>query len=130
MPGQTAHWSDRRTGVWIGSLLRWGVLLAAAVAFAGMVLHLAVAGGQPVDYSSFHGVSPGLDSAGGVLLSVRAFRTDGLIQLGILLLVATPVLRVVLSLAAFTLQRDRTYVMITLLVLGVLLYSLLGPGTR
>jgi uncharacterized membrane protein len=50
------------------------------------------------------------------------------IQLGLLLLVATPVARVAFSILAFALQRDRTYVIITLIVLGVLLYSLAGGG--
>jgi hypothetical protein len=49
-----------------------------------------------------------------------------LIQLGLVLLLATPLLRVVSSLAGFALQRDRVYVAVTLIVLGILLYGLLG----
>ena len=48
----------------------------------------------------------------------------GLIQLGLLLLIATPVARVVFSVFAFARQRDWIYVVITLIVLAVLLYSL------
>ena len=46
--------------------------------------------------------------------------------MGLLLLVATPVMRVIFSAAAFAFQGDRTYVIITLIVLAVLSYSLLG----
>jgi uncharacterized membrane protein len=49
-----------------------------------------------------------------------------MIQLGLLLLIATPVARVAFSVVAFVLERDRMYVGITLLVLAVLLFSLLG----
>ncbi|HTP49163.1 MAG TPA: DUF1634 domain-containing protein, partial [Anaeromyxobacteraceae bacterium] len=50
----------------------------------------------------------------------------GIIQLGLLFLIATPVARVILSVAAFAAQGDRKFVVVTLMVLGALLYSLLG----
>jgi uncharacterized membrane protein len=49
----------------------------------------------------------------------------GLIQLG-LLLILVPVVRVAIAAFAFHRQRDRLYVAISLLVLGLLLYSLLS----
>jgi uncharacterized membrane protein len=49
-----------------------------------------------------------------------------LIQLGLLLLIATPVARVAFSAAAFAMQRDRLYVVVALIVLAVLMYSLMG----
>ena len=51
---------------------------------------------------------------------------EGLIQLGLLLLVATPVARVVFSVFAFARQHDLTYVVLTMMVLAVLIYSLVG----
>ena len=51
-------------------------------------------------------------------------RGRGLIQLGVLLLIATPVARVVFSAWAFARQRDWTYVLVTLFVLAVLLFGL------
>jgi len=54
------------------------------------------------------------------------WRGTGLIQLGLLLLLATPVARVAFSVVAFLLQRDRLYVLVTLIVLGILLYSIAG----
>jgi uncharacterized membrane protein len=47
-------------------------------------------------------------------------------QLGLLLLIATPVARVAFSVFAFALQRDRLYVVVTLAVLGVLAFSMTG----
>jgi uncharacterized membrane protein len=52
----------------------------------------------------------------------------GIIQFGLLFLIATPIARVAFSVIAFALQRDRVYVSVTLIVLGLLLYSLVGGG--
>jgi uncharacterized membrane protein len=49
-----------------------------------------------------------------------------MIQLGLLFLIATPVARVAFSVYAFMRERDKTYVIITLIVLAILLYSLFG----
>jgi uncharacterized membrane protein len=57
---------------------------------------------------------------------VLSFRGRGIIQLGLLLLIATPIARVALSVVAFAIQRDRLYVVATLVVLAVLMYSLTG----
>lgn len=108
----------------IGTLLQVGVLAAAAVVLAGGIWLLAGSGhGQP-SYKPFRGEPPGLRSAGGVIASLAHPRPEILIQFGLLLLIATPVARVVFSLAAFALERDWTYVVITLIVLVVLAYSL------
>ena len=55
-----------------------------------------------------------------------SFRARGLIQLGLLLLIATPVARVAFSVFAFARQHDRTYVVVTLIVLSILIFSLAG----
>lgn len=123
-----ARWSDEQVELVIGALLRWGVILAATVAAAGAVLYVARYGATAVDYSSFRGTAGDLRSIAGVLAGLRARRPEALVQLGLLLLLATPVARVGLSLAAFLLQRDRTYVVITSIVLVVLLYSLAFGG--
>jgi uncharacterized membrane protein len=57
---------------------------------------------------------------------VLSFRGRGIIQFGLLLLIATPIARVAFSVVAFAIQRDRLYVVATLIVLAVLMYSLTG----
>ena len=52
-------------------------------------------------------------------------QSASIVQLGVVLLIATPIARVAFTLVAFAIQRDRTYVIITLIVLGLLLYGLL-----
>jgi uncharacterized membrane protein len=108
----------------LGNLLRAGVLLAAVVVFGGGVLYLARHGTEPADYRVFRGEPADLRSPVGIVTDALAPRGRGLIQLGLLLLIATPVARVAFSVFAFARQRDTTYVGATLIVLALLLYSL------
>jgi uncharacterized membrane protein len=110
----------------IGGLLRAGVVLSAAVTLAGGVWHFAQSGTALPDYHLFHGEPVELRSVTGVLHGIAQGHSAALIQFGLLLLIATPVARVVLCVVAFAAERDRTYVGITLIVLAVLVASLSG----
>ena len=118
--------TDRQVEQWIGILLRAGVLLAAAVVLLGGVLYLAQAGHRQADYHSFHGEPKDLRDPRLVANEAFAGRPEAIIELGLLLLILTPVARVVFSIFAFAWERDYLYVGLTLVVLGVLLYSLLA----
>jgi uncharacterized membrane protein len=117
-------WGDVQVERLLGNLLRAGVLLAAAVVLLGGVVYLVRHGGEPADLHEFHGEPEALRSPAGIVGAALEGRGRGLVQLGLLLLIATPVARVVFSVLAFARERDYTYVVLTLLVLGVLLYSL------
>lgn len=80
------------------------------------------------DYRSLEGVPSELRTLSGIFTSASHMHSRGFIQLGIVLLIATPIARVVFSAWAFAAQRDYTYVVVTLIVLAVLLYSLLTGG--
>ena len=112
----------------IGTLLRSGVIIAAAVASLGGIVYLARHGLEPASYGVFQGEPQDLRSVHGILQDVLDVRGRAVIQLGILLLIATPIARVALSLVGFAVMRDRRYVAITAVVLGMLLYSLIGAG--
>jgi uncharacterized membrane protein len=112
----------------IGNLLRAGVILAAAVVLLGGVLYLAQHSSALPDYRVFRGEPADLRGVPGIVKDARALDGRGLIQLGLLVLLATPIARVAFSVLAFALQRDRTYVVVTLIVLAVLLYSLGAAG--
>jgi hypothetical protein len=83
---------------------------------AGGILYLLRYGSTPPDYRIFRGEPADLRTISGIVRDVLSFRTRGLIQFGFLVLIATPVVRVAFSVFAFALQRDRTYVIITLIV--------------
>jgi uncharacterized membrane protein len=110
----------------VGNLLRAGVLTAAAVVAVGAVLYLVQAAHGHADYASFKGERPGLDTLPAIAAGVTKLHGQAVIQLGLLLLIATPVARVALLLFAFAVQRDRLYVLVTLVVLVVLIISLVG----
>jgi uncharacterized membrane protein len=120
-------WTDQQVETIIGNLLRYGVLTAALVTLAGGILFLVRHGGEPADYHVFHGEPADLRTVSGVVRDTLAGSSRGLIQLGLLLLIATPVARVLFSVYAFLRQRDYLYVVVTLIVLAVLLYSLISP---
>ncbi|MGB7622717.1 MAG: DUF1634 domain-containing protein [Terriglobia bacterium] len=128
MSSSNRSWTDERVERIIGSLLRDGVMLAAGVVLVGGIVYLIRYGGGRPDYQVFRGEPSELHSVSGILRGIFALHSRSIIQFGLLLLIATPIARVVFSVFAFALQRDRTYVIITLIVLTVLLYSLLsGP---
>lgn len=108
----------------MGDLLRGGVILAAAVVLSGGALFLWRHAGEAADYQEFRGVPAEYRSPAAIAESALSLSGRGLIQLGLLLLIATPVVRVAFSAVAFAWQRDYTYTLLTLIVLGVLLYSL------
>jgi uncharacterized membrane protein len=121
-----SRWGDKRIEQMMGNLLRAGVVAAAVVVLAGGVLYLIHYGTARPDTRVFHGEDPEFRTVHGIVADALTFESRGIIQFGLLLLIATPVARVVFSAGAFALERDFLYVAITLLVLGVLAYSLLG----
>jgi uncharacterized membrane protein len=112
----------------LGNLLRAGVLLSAAVVFAGGCVYLSRHAHEPADYRIFRGEPSEFRTIPGVIQSVRNGRGRGLIQLGLLFLIATPIARVAFSVVGFGIERDRMYVAFTVIVLVILLYSFLGTG--
>lgn len=120
--------SDHAVQQAIGGVLRIGVLIAAAVTLAGGVLLLAQHGGNPVALGTFRGEPTVLTSLVGIARGTLALNGDAVAQFGLVLLIATPVARVALTLVAFALQRDRAYVLITTIVLALLVYGLVFGG--
>jgi uncharacterized membrane protein len=125
---RTGRWSDEHVELFVGNLLRWGVILAAAVAAAGGVIFLSLHGGRIADYRVFRGQPDALKSVSEVGRNALRGHPEAIIQLGLLLLIATPIARVALSLIAFIKQHDRIYMLVTAVVLGILVYSLIGAG--
>jgi uncharacterized membrane protein len=119
-------WDDDRVDQVIGSLLRYGVIVSCAVVLAGAIWYLTQSGTAVPNYHTFRGEPGNLRSVSAIIVGAVDGQSRCLIQLGLLLLIATPILRVAFSVFAFAMQRDRLYVAITLLVLMILLSSLTG----
>ena len=125
MPAR-APLTDRRMDEIIGALLRYGVMLSGSVVAAGGIWYLIQYGTTPPGYHIFRGEPEYLRHLRGIVSGIPGFHCRRMMQLGLVLLIATPVARVAFSVVAFILQRDRAYVVITLIVLAVLLFSLTG----
>jgi uncharacterized membrane protein len=123
MPPERKTWTDETVEQVVGNLLRGGVLLAALIVLTGGILYLYRYGGKPADYHEFHGVEPQFCSPIGIAQAAMSRSSRAIIQLGLLVLIATPVARVIFSVFAFARERDWAYVGITLVVLVILLYS-------
>jgi uncharacterized membrane protein len=121
-----SSWNDQRIEIIVGYLLRTGVLLSASVVLFGGIVFLVRHGHTTASYRVFHGDTSPLRTIGGILHGTMQFSAAAVIQLGLLLLIATPVARVVFSAIAFAIERDKLYVMFTLMVLAILTYSLFG----
>jgi uncharacterized membrane protein YfcA/uncharacterized membrane protein len=107
----------------IGWVLQGGVLLSATVILLGLCLLPTRPGGiSPQRLLVFPFTWSQLAT------DLLQFRPQGIITLGLLLLIATPVLRVAVSIITFMIEHDRKYVVITCLVLAILLFSIFGAG--
>lgn len=124
LPGQS--WTDQRIENVLGNLLRAGVLLSALVVSLGGAIYLLRHGHSPVDFRVFRGEPADLRDVRGIIGDTVALHGRGIIQLGLLLLIATPVARVAFSIFGFAQERDRMYVVFTVIVFSILLFSLLG----
>lgn len=116
---------DRRLETVMGNLLRVGVLTAAGVVTIGALAWLAQHYADPAQFRSFTLESNDLRTLPGIVRLAAHFNPSGVIQFGLLLLIATPVARVVFAIAGFAMERDRLYVVVSCIVLAVLIFSLM-----
>lgn len=106
----------------VSGVLIVGVVTSAVLMTVAFVTALAVGWD-----GSLRGLPAATSSASdfsAVVAAVLELRPIGIAQVGLLVLVATPVVRVMASVVAFVLERDRLYAAITLGVLAILLGSL------
>ena len=121
-----------RIELMIAQLLRWGVIVSFVIVAVGVI---AVFGAEQTGYSQIH-----LDDLGSltqyhtdhppfpntltdVFSGALALKPYAIISLGLLVLIAIPVMRVAVSIIAFALERDWLYVLITAFVFAMLLLS-------
>ena len=122
------EWTDRRVENIVGALLRVGVIVSALVVLAGGIVFLTRHGFEPANYRVFRGEPSELRRLHGIVHAAFAGRGRAIIQLGLLLLIATPIARVAFSMFGFAEEKDRMYVAFTGIVLVILLYSLMGSA--
>lgn len=123
------RWAPEQVDRLVGTLLQGGVILAAGVGVIGGIVTLLHHHANLIHFGDFAGTAEPLRAVGAVVRAALAGDPRAISQLGILLLIATPIARVVLSLGVFLYQRDRVFVLVTQTVLLLLLWGLLAfPG--
>lgn len=118
-----ATFGDRQMDAIMGRLLEVGVLLASSVVLVGGVLYLRLHHASAPSYRHFTSDAASLLRPSAMLHAIKQEDPAAIIQLGILLLIATPIARVIFAAIAFAIERDRLYVIISLIILCVLLYG-------
>jgi uncharacterized membrane protein len=122
-----SYWVDQDIEQMIGQLLRYGVIISSAIVFIGGLDYLYQHGESSVPvYAVFNGESVKYTTFNGILKSVITLNAKGIVQLGVVVLIATPVLRIAFSLFAFFVEKDKLYTVITFVVLSVMLFSIFG----
>ena len=116
--------TDEQLQSMIGVLLRTGVLAAALIVGVSGVFYLVQHHGDPPQYARFQRESVDLRTIRGILHSAAQLHSEAMIQLGLLLLIATPVARVALAVLGFYREGDRLYTVVSLIVLTILIFSL------
>lgn len=110
----------------MGNLLRWGVTAAGVIVFLGGIIYLFKHGVSAPNYGTFHGVPDQLRTVAGIVTDFINFHGRTIIQFGLLVLILTPVMRVLFSIFGFIRERDWVYVFVTTFVLAVLVFGLVG----
>jgi len=114
----------------IGKVLRYGVILSGLIIIFGTAGLIASKGiSETAGFLNYNPTAvphDGIDvSPSGLLQGLAAFSAFSWIELGVVLLIATPVARVLISVFLFAAEKDRLYVLITAVVLALLLFSIL-----
>jgi uncharacterized membrane protein len=118
------NFDDQRMEAIMGRLLQVGVLLASAVVLLGGVLYVRAHSGSPVNYRDFSSEPANLRHPAQLFRLVATGGGAAIVQLGVLLLIATPIARVVFAVVGFAMEKDRLYVVISVVVLAVLMVGL------
>jgi uncharacterized membrane protein len=122
----TTHFKDRDMQSVIGWVLRAGVIISMSIVFLGGIIYLYRHGYTVADHKKFVGIPDFIKTAPGIFSGIMALRGQAIIQFGIILLIATPVLRVIFSAIGFILEKDYLYVGISLLVLLIIFISMIS----
>lgn len=112
----------RKAELIISGVLRGGVVVSAATLLFGIgdfFLQQLMGAAAPATFPH---------TLLGLVLGLSQFDPLSIVVLGLILLLATPVLRVAVSVFAFVIEDDQTYVIITGLVLAILIFSIFGMG--
>ena len=116
----------------IGNVLRYGVTISSFLIVLGVILILVgdKSSNFPAVLSQLIKVDYGRPTLNftTLLTGITSMNPVFVIQLGLLILLATPIVRVAASILLFAAEKDMIYVALTIFVLAVLLFSVFVVG--
>jgi len=110
----------------LGQVLRAGTVISISVVFIGGIIFLVRHGSSIANYKVFNGIPDFVQNPAGIMKGIFNLKGQAIIQFGIVLLIATPVVRVIFSAVGFVLEKDYMYVAISLLVLSIIFFSMMS----
>lgn len=119
---------DKDLQALIGNLLRIGVVIAMTIVVGGLILFLFEHGRETAHYETF--TDEGVFRLQKFLDELGSGRSSAIIELGVMVLIATPIARVLFTMIGFWLEKDRLYTFIALLVLCIIVISMLMGATH
>lgn len=117
---------DKDMQLLLGQVLRAGTIISISIVFIGGVVFLYRHGFSIANYRVFNGVPDFVQHPSGIEYGILNFKGQAIIQFGIILLIATPIVRVLFSAIGFVLEKDYMYVVISLLVLSIIFLSMMS----
>jgi uncharacterized membrane protein len=118
--------TDKDIQVLIGNLLRTGVYISMGIVILGGAIYLSEHAGEKIDYVVFDFNKVTLKTVEAIFSEVLTFKGAAVVQFGLLMLIFTPIARVLMAVISFFLEKDYLYVAIGLLVLAIIMASLSG----
>lgn len=113
----------------MGRLLITGVVVSGALILTGGIYYIIQNGFSVPHFKTFRGEPSNLRSVKQIFRGVIHFDSLSIIQMGLLLLIATPIARVIFAVTGFFIEKDFLYVIISLIVLAIIAYSILNVAT-
>ncbi|RZK52850.1 MAG: DUF1634 domain-containing protein [Pedobacter sp.] len=125
MSNKIKHYlGDKDVQLILGTLLRIGVLVSTAIVIIGGVVFLSTQKNQTVSFQNFNPEQAKFSSVAKIFTGLKTMNGLAIIQFGVLLLIFTPIARVVFSIFSFLMEKDYMYVVIGIIVLCVIITSL------
>ncbi|CVK15244.1 Uncharacterized membrane protein [Apibacter mensalis] len=118
-------WEERDVELYIGKLLRYGVILSSIITITGGIIYISQHPDQQLNFKTFVGAPNYLRELTTLLPAVIKFDGMAIIQLGVAVLIATPILRIAFSIVAFAIEKDRMYIVITCIVLAIIVSNMI-----
>ncbi len=123
---QAKNITDKDIQSLVGNLLRVGVYISMGIVVIGGIIYLFDHSAETIDYKVFDFNKVSLKTVASIFSEVLTFKGVAIVQFGLLMLIFTPIARVLMAVISFFIEKDYLYVAIGLLVLAIIMASLSG----